>query len=50
MPYTKRAFKPMANDQLQFPSIFRDGRLRVEKPTAIMDDTGYNNILLTILW
>ena len=39
-PGQERPFKPMAKGKLQFTSIFRDARLQVEKPAAIMDDIG----------
>ena len=31
----------MAKDQLRLTPIFQDGKLRVEKPAAIINDTDY---------
>ena len=52
-PVQKRPFKPMAKlmANCNLHQFFGDGRLRVEKPVATMDDTSYTySFLYTVLF
>ena len=51
-PVRERPFKlnPWQRAKYDLHQLFGDGRLRVEKPAAIMDDTGYIHMFLLLFF